>query len=88
LRLACFHLSFLGEKVARGRSSTSTRTDLDLRGVEEMQTEANVVRAYRELPNGFRSCEAVRLKLADEGQDISAEKIRDVIYSAPGLGAG
>ena len=38
--------------------STSTRTDLDLRGVEEMQTEANVVRAYRELPNGFRSCEA------------------------------
>ena len=44
-----------------------------------MQTEANVVRAYRELRNGFRSCEAVRLKLADEGQDISAEKIRDVI---------
>jgi len=59
--------------------STSTRTDLNLRGVEEMQTEANVVRAYRQLPNGFRSCEAVRLKLADEGQDISAEKIRDVI---------
>ena len=44
-----------------------------------MQTEANVIRAYRELRNGFRSCEAVRLKLADEGQDISAEKIRDVI---------